>query len=206
MSTEYEQSEDAPVEDKVVELNAADEPEVAVEPEIELTPEQQLEVALAAAHAKADENWDQLLRSRAELENVRKRAARDVENARKFALEKIAGELLPVSDSLELGLEAANNESANLDSVRDGMTLIQQMLVKLMDKSGIRPVEPMGEAFNPELHQAMTMQETSEQAPNMVMAVMQKGYTLNDRLLRPAMVVVSKAPAEPAPASEEAAE
>ena len=206
MSTEHEQSEDAPVEDKVVELNAADEPEVAVEPEIELTPEQQLEVELAAAHAKADENWDQLLRSRAELENVRKRAARDVENARKFALEKIAGELLPVSDSLELGLEAANNESANLDSVRDGMTLIQQMLVKLMDKSGIRPVEPMGEAFNPELHQAMTMQETTEQAPNMVMAVMQKGYTLNDRLLRPAMVVVSKAPTEPAPASEEAAE
>lgn len=206
MSTEHEQSEDAPVEDKVVELNEAAASEEADAPEVELTPEQQLEAELAAAHAKADDNWDQLLRSRAELENVRKRAARDVENARKFALEKIAGELLPVSDSLELGLEAANQESASLESVRDGMTLIQQMLVKLMEKSGIKAVDPTGQAFDPELHQAMSMQETTEQAANTVLAVMQKGYTLNDRLLRPAMVVVAKAPAEPAPADEGEAE
>ena len=164
----------------------------------ELTLEQQLQLELEVAKAQADENWDKLLRAQAEMENIRKRAARDVENARKFALEGMAGELLPVRDSLELGMEAANNESADLQSVRDGMAMIQQMLAKLMDKSGIRLVEPTGEVFNPELHQAMSMLETAEQAPNTVLAVMQKGYTLNDRLLRPAMVVVAKAPAAPA--------
>ncbi len=161
----------------------------------ELSPEQQLQAELEAANAKVAEHWDQILRAKAELENVRKRASRDIENARKFALEGIAAELLPVRDSLELGMEAANNETADLKSVRDGMQLIQQMLAKLMEQHGIRTIEPAGEAFDPDLHQAMSMQETAEQAPNTVLAVMQKGYTLNDRLLRPAMVVVAKAPA-----------
>lgn len=163
-------------------------------------PEPSLEDELAAARTKAEENWDKYLRSQAELDNVRKRAARDVENARKYALEGIASELLPVRDSLELGLDAANQEQADLKSARDGMQLIQQMLAKLMEQYGIRPVEPAGEVFNPELHQAMSMQETADQPPNTVLAVMQKGYTLNDRLLRPAMVVVAKAP--PAAADE----
>ncbi len=161
----------------------------------ELSPEQQLQAELEAANAKVAEHWDQILRAKAELENVRKRASRDIDNARKFALEGIAAELLPVRDSLELGMEAANNETADLKSVRDGMQLIQQMLAKLMEQHGIRTIEPAGEAFDPDLHQAMSMQETAEQAPNTVLAVMQKGYTLNDRLLRPAMVVVAKAPA-----------
>jgi molecular chaperone GrpE len=169
-----------------------------VKAELDLTPEQALQAELDVANAKVAEHWDQLLRSRAELENVRKRAARDAENARKFALEGIAAELLPVRDSLELGLDAANSDAADLQSVRDGMQLIQQMLAKLMEQYGIRAVEPVGEVFNPELHQAMSMQETADQAPNTVLAVMQKGYTLNERLLRPAMVVVAKAASAPA--------
>lgn len=168
--------------------------------EVELTAEQQqiadLQAELAAVQAKADENWDKLLRAQAEMENIRKRSSRDVENARKYALEGIASELLPVRDSLELGLDSVNQEGAELQSARDGMHLIQQMLAKLMEQYGIKPVEPAGESFDPELHQAMSMQETAEQAPNTVLSVMQKGYTLNDRLLRPAMVVVAKAPAE----------
>lgn len=201
MSTKHEEQveevTDKPVESAAQDTAGAD--VTANEAEAgqgqELSPEQQLQAELEAANAKVAEHWDQILRAKAELENVRKRASRDIDNARKFALEGIAAELLPVRDSLELGMEAANNETADLKSVRDGMQLIQQMLAKLMEQHGIRTIEPAGEAFDPDLHQAMSMQETAEQAPNTVLAVMQKGYTLNDRLLRPAMVVVAKAPA-----------
>ena len=162
----------------------------------ELTEQQRLQAELEAVQAKADENWDKLLRSQAELDNVRKRAQRDIENARKYALEGIANELLPVRDSLELGLDAINKEDATVQSAKDGLQLIHQMLAKLMEQHGISAVDPAGEAFNPEKHQAMSMQETTEQPANTVLSVMQKGYTLNDRLLRPAMVVVAKAPTQ----------
>lgn len=164
--------------------------------ETALSPEEALQQALEEANAKAAEHWDKLLRSQAELENVRKRAQRDVDNARKFALEGIASELLPVHDSLELGLASLQQEDTDIQVARDGMQLIQQMLAKLMQQHGIKPIDPAGETFNPELHQAMSMQETGDHPANTVISVMQKGYTLNDRLLRPAMVVVAKAPAE----------
>lgn len=153
---------------------------------------EELALMLEEARNKAAENWEHVLRVQAELENSRRRLQRDVENAHKYALEKFALELLPVKDSLEMGLDAANGEDANLEKLREGTELTLKMLGNAMEKFGIREVNPVGESFNPELHQAMTMQESDEHEPNTVIAVMQKGYTLNDRLIRPAMVVVRK--------------
>jgi len=157
---------------------------------------EELTLLLEDARAKADEHWDQVLRTNAELENLRRRARQDVENAHKYALEKFAQELLPVKDSLEMGLAAASDEteaSEALKQLREGTELTLKMLTAAMEKSGIKEIDPLGEAFDPERHQAMSMQESDEHAPNTVIAVMQKGYLLNDRLIRPAMVVVSKA-------------
>ena len=150
--------------------------------------------ALEQARAKADENWDLALRTKAEMENLRKRTERELENAHKYALEKFAGELLPVRDSLEMGIQAASDAEAA--QLREGSELTLKMLAQVMDKFGIQTIDPVGEKFDPELHQAMSMQETADVAPKTVVAVMQKGYTLNDRLLRPAMVMVAKAPAD----------
>lgn len=156
---------------------------------------EELTLLLEDARSKADEHWDQLLRVKADMENVRRRAKQDVENAHKFALEKFALELLPVRDSLEMGLAAAdagdNNEAS--DRLREGTELTLKMLVAAMEKFGIEAINPTGETFDPALHQAMSMQESADHKPNTVMAVMQKGYQLNERLIRPAMVVVSKA-------------
>lgn len=150
---------------------------------------QDIQAELAAALEKADENWQRYLRSQAEIENVRKRAEKDLENAHKFGMEKFASELLTVKDSLELGLSV---EDADADKLREGTELTLKMLTQLMEKFNITTVDPMGENFDPNLHQAMTMQETAEHQPNTVIAVMQKGYLLNERLMRPAMVVVAK--------------
>lgn len=149
---------------------------------------------LEEAQAQAQENWDKLLRVQAEMDNLRKRTVRDVENAHRFALEKFAAELLAVRDSLEMGLDAARGET-DVDRIREGTELTLKMLVQVMEKFGIQQIDPQGERFDPDRHQAMSMQPNAEMEPNTVMTVMQKGYLLNDRLLRPAMVVVSKAAA-----------
>jgi len=153
---------------------------------------------LEDARSKADEHWDLYLRTKADVENMRRRAERDVQNAHKFGSEKLIGDLLPVLDSLELGMTSVNLEGADeaVAKLHEGMELTAKMLLSVLEKSGIVAVNPMGEAFNPEFHQAMSMQETPDAAPNTVLVVMQKGYTLNERLVRPAMVVVSKAPAK----------
>jgi molecular chaperone GrpE len=157
-----------------------------------------LPALLEDARAKADEHWNQLLRTQAELENVRRRAERDVQNAHKYGLEKFASELLPVLDSMEMGLAAiggidsADETTANLI---EGMELTLKMFRDAVARFGITSLDPVGEAFNPEFHQAMSMVESADAAPNTVLDVMQKGYLLNERLIRPAMVVVAKAPA-----------
>ena len=145
-----------------------------------------------ALQALANANWDKYLRTAAELENMRKRAARDMENARKFALERFATELLAVRDSLEMGLQAA--EGANAADLAEGSKATLKQLVATMERFGVREVDPQGEPFDPALHEAMTMQPTTEVEPNTVLTVFQKGYTLNGRLLRPARVVVAAAP------------
>ncbi len=155
---------------------------------------------LEDARAKADEHWDQLLRAQAELENMRRRVQRDVSNAHKFAIEKFVQELLPVKDSLEMALlaaEPAASEGEGADTGhREGIELTLKMLTAALEKSGLSEVNPLDQPFDPEFHQAMSMSETADKAPNTVLAVMQKGYLLHDRLVRPAMVVVSRAPAE----------
>jgi molecular chaperone GrpE len=153
-----------------------------------------LTLLLEDARTKADEHWNQLLLAKAETENVRRRAKQDTENAHKFALEKFALELLPVKDSLEMGLAAAEStDDKVLANLKEGTALTLKMLTSAMEKFGIEALNPMGDSFDPALHQAMTLQESADFKPNTVMAVMQKGYLLNDRLIRPAMVVVSKA-------------
>lgn len=152
-----------------------------------------LETQLADAQAKADDNLDQLMRTKAEMENIRRRSEKDVSNARKYALEKFAQELLPVIDSMEMGVAAAMDENADISKLREGTEMTLKMFESAIDKFGIKSVHPKGEAFNPEHHQAMTMIDSQEHEPNTVIDVMQKGYLLNERLVRPAMVVVSSA-------------
>ncbi|MDH5471326.1 MAG: nucleotide exchange factor GrpE [Gammaproteobacteria bacterium] len=154
-----------------------------------------LKEKLAESEKKALDNWDQLIRTKAEMDNLRRRTQRDLENAHKFAIEKFVNELLPVMDSMELGLDAAAHESSTIESLKEGTELTLNMLKNALDKFNIVAIHPHGEKFNPELHQAMSIQENAELEDNTVMAVMQKGYLLNDRLVRPAMVMVSKAPA-----------
>ena len=149
-----------------------------------------LEAQLEAAQAKASENWEHYLRAKAEMDNLRRRSVKDVENAHKYGTEKFATELLPVLDSMVMGLAT---ENASAETLREGMELTLNMLRKMMEKLGIEEIDPLNEKFDPEKHQAMSMQPNGEVEPNTVIAVMQKGYSLNDRLLRPAMVMVSKA-------------
>jgi molecular chaperone GrpE len=150
----------------------------------------QLSDRLAEYENKLGEMRDVLLRERAEIENQRKRLQRDVEQARKFANERLLGDLLPVCDSLERGMSV---ENADMNALREGMDLTMKALIKVAEGNGLKQIDPLGQPFNPELHQAMTMVDAPGKAPNTVVAVMQKGYVLNDRLLRPALVAISKA-------------
>ncbi len=153
-----------------------------------------LQEKLEKAESKAEENWNKLLRSQADQENIKRRTARDLESAHKFALEKFALELLPVKDSLELGAAAATDSDADetLKKIQDGIALTLNMLDSAFKKFKIEEVDAVGEKFNPEHHQAMSMQPSADVEPNTVLNVFQKGYLLNRRLLRPAMVVVSQ--------------
>ncbi len=149
---------------------------------------------LSEAEASAAAANDAKLRAIADLDNVRKRAEREITNASKYSAEKLLGELLGVADSLDLGLAAATKPEAQIAALVEGMKLTQKQVLSLLDKNGVKQVDPRGQPFNPELHEAVTMLPSADLPPNHVVDVMQKGYRLHDRLLRPAMVVVSKAP------------
>ena len=144
---------------------------------------------LAKAESAVAEMRDTLLRERAEIENQRRRLQRDLDQARRFANEKLLGDLLPVCDGLERGLQV---EGGDVASLRAGMDLTLKALVKVAESNGLKAVEPTGQAFNPELHQAMSLVDNSGQASGTVVSTLQKGYVLNERLLRPALVVVAK--------------
>lgn len=155
-----------------------------------------LEAELAEARARADEHWNSYLRAVAETDNLRKRAQRDVEAASRYAIERFAGELLEVRDSLELGVAAgASAEPARL---LEGMEATLRLLNRAFEKSGLGVVDPAGQPFNPEFHEAMATQPSADQPPGTVLAVVQKGYVLNGRLLRPARVLVAREPDPPA--------
>lgn len=150
--------------------------------------------ALAAAEAKAQENWNSYLRAVAEMENYRKRTEREIDNARKFAVERFAQELVTVGDALEAGINAgaANPGPALLE----GAQATLRQLHRAFDKAGIKIIDPAGQPFDPAWHEAMVAQESREQPADTVLNVIQKGYSLNGRLLRPARVIVSKTPAD----------
>ncbi|ACH65670.1 nucleotide exchange factor GrpE [Aliivibrio fischeri] len=152
----------------------------------------ELEAALLASQAQIKEQQDTVLRAKAEEQNVRRRAEEDVDKARKYALKKFAGELLPVLDNLERALENGDKENEAAKALLEGVELTLQTFVSTVEKFGLTVINPMGEAFNPELHQAIGMQASPDHESNTVMIVMQKGYTLNDQVLRPAMVMVAQ--------------
>jgi len=169
------------------ELEQAAAAETAVPTELE-----ELRQQLAESQALAAQHRDQLLRAAAELDNIRKRAARDVDQAHRYALEKFAQELLPVRDSLELA--AASAPSADVASLIAGQEATSKLLARAFEKFAIKGIEPVGEPFDPQRHEAMAMQESATAAPDSVLHVVQRGYELNGRLLRPARVIVSRAP------------
>lgn len=151
---------------------------------------QELDQQLEDAQQQVSEYQDKMLRMQAEMDNLRKRTERDVSNAHKYAVEKFANELLQVKDSLELGLNAEDIDVAKL---HEGTEMTLKILSNVFEKFSIEEVNPLGEAFDANLHEAMTMQESAEHEPNTVLTVVQKGYTLHGRLIRPAMVIVAKA-------------
>ena len=156
-----------------------------------------LQRELDQALAKADEHWKLYLGAHAEMENLRKRAEREVQNAHKFALERFFGELLPVRDSLELGLAAAS-DAVDIAKLREGVELTLRQLTTAMEKFGAREVNPLGAKFDPGQQEAMAMLPTDQAEPNTVVQVVQKGYLLNERLIRPAKVIVAQAVPRPA--------
>lgn len=197
MSEEHQKPEEeavnaaseAPEADDAVECaEAADTADVASDDD---APELSVEQLLA----EVEKNRDLALRAQAEAQNAKRRAEQDVEKARKFALERFCGELLPVADNLERALEAANRDDEAVKPIAEGVDLTLKTLLDALKKFQIEQVDPAGEPFDPQLHQAMSMVENPDAEPNTVLSVMQKGYTLNGRLVRPAMVIVSKATA-----------
>ncbi len=157
----------------------------------------ELQAQLAQAQQALHDQKEGALRALAEGENAKRRAESEIEKARKFALEKFAGDLLPVIDSLDQAVRYADPSNEALKPVLEGLELTQKTFNDTVTKHGLVVLDPQGEAFNPEQHQAMSMQESAEVPPNTVIAVVQKGYEINGRLLRPAMVMVSQAPANP---------
>ncbi|WP_020485239.1 nucleotide exchange factor GrpE [Methylomonas sp. MK1] len=157
-----------------------------------------LQEQLEQAQQQAAANLDKAIRTMAEMENLKKRVQKDLDDERKYGLAKFAKELLSVLDSLELGLQAANGDSPEIVKLREGSELTIKQFESVFAKFNIETVDPIGQVFNPELHQAMVMQPSATAQPNTVLNVFQKGYVLNGRLLRPAMVVVAKADDKPA--------
>jgi molecular chaperone GrpE len=152
---------------------------------------ERLQQALTESEQRAKSHWDQYLRAVADLDNVRKRAQRDIEAANRYGLEKFAQELLPVWDSLDLAVQNAG-KAADLRTLVQGQEATLQLLSKALQKIGVAPINPKGEPFDPARHEAMMAQESATAEPNSVLQVVQPGYELNGRLLRPARVIVSK--------------
>lgn len=151
-----------------------------------------LQRELTEAQATIKDYWEQIMRLRAEIDNHRKRAERDLENAHKYALKSFVENLLPIIDSMEMGQQAAVADNASLESIREGVDMTMRMFIQVLEKHGLEQIDPLGAAFDPEQHQAISMVENTESDSNTVVEVMQKGFALNGRLVRPAMVVVAR--------------
>jgi molecular chaperone GrpE len=194
-NTVAEEETNNPELEEVVSAEGA-ELEAAQQEEPELTEVEALQAQLESAQQALSDTKDQALRTVADAQNTKRRAEKDVENARKYALEKFAGELLVVADNLERAAEAADMDNEALKPLLEGVDLTHKSLVAALGKFNVEQVDPSGEPFDPQVHQAMSIVENPDVEPNTVLHVMQKGYTLSGRLLRPAMVTVSKAAAK----------
>ena len=175
-------------EAEVVEGDLLEEDEVDTEVSIA-----ELQKQLAQAEKKATENWDKVLRIQAEMDNLKRRTQKDLDSAHKYGLEKFAKELLNVIDSLELGIQAATSDAPEVVKLKEGSELTIKQFESVFAKFNIEAIDPTGQPFDPEFHQAMTMLPSEDAEPNTVINVFQKGYVLNGRLIRPAMVVVAQA-------------
>ncbi len=186
-----EEEEHTPTTDAGEETAAVEDvvPEHAEDIDTEAEP---LEQQLSQAQETIKDYWEQMMRLRAEIENNRKRALRDIEAAHKFAVKSFVESLLPVIDSMEMGQIASLAETATLESINEGTALTMDMFIQALEKHGLEQIDPKGEKFDPERHQAITMIEDKTVSSNSVIKVMQKGFVLNERLVRPAMVVVAK--------------
>jgi molecular chaperone GrpE len=191
-------NEQTPQHDEELKADIEVEQQDSEQKTVDLTEDQlrivELEAAVIAAETKLVEQKDSVMRAIADADNARKRAQGEIDKARKFALEKFAGELSPVADNLERALQVANPEDEAIKPIMDGVEMTLKSFFSTIEKFGMTVIDPQGQPFNPEKHQAMSMQENTELPPNTVMAVMQKGYEINGRLLRPAMVLVTRAP------------
>lgn len=156
-------------------------------------PSDDFEAQLDAARAEAKESHDRMLRMAAELDNYKKRSARDLDDMRKYATENLIRQLLTVVDNLERAIESADPENGKDQGVVDGVVMTLKEIMKILEKHHVKPIEALGEPFDPAFHQAMSQEERADQPSNTVVQEFQKGYLIHDRLLRPAMVVVSKA-------------
>ncbi|OYY73370.1 MAG: nucleotide exchange factor GrpE [Gammaproteobacteria bacterium 28-57-27] len=163
-------------------------PETA--PEASGNEEPSVHMLLEDARSKADEHWNEVLRLRADMDNLRKRTERDIDNARKYALERFMDSLLGVADSLDLGLKACM-EASEVEPLKKGTEIMYNQFFQTLERYGVKAIDPKGEPFNPDLHQAISMLP-GEVEPNTVLQVLQKGYQLNERILRPALVIVSQ--------------
>lgn len=173
---------------EIDEATAAELDELLDEP----SPVEQLAEQLASATQQSEHYRDQALRTVAEMENLRRRTEKEIQDARKFALERFAKDLLVVLDSLELGIQASSGDAEEVVKHREGIELTLKQFLSVLEKYNVRPIEALGQKFDPTLHQAVTLESTHEVEPNTVTKVFQKGYTLNERLLRPAMVVIAQ--------------
>ena len=181
-----QKSENESIEENQVDKNESD--PSADDAPVDLTPEQQIEALEIMVHQARED----VLRAKAEEQNSLRRASLDIDKARKYALESFVKELLPVVDNLERALSSIDTETGGSEAVVEGVELTLKTLLAALDKNRVQVIDPEGESFNPEQHQAMAMVENADIEPNSVIEVFQKGYELNGRLIRPAMVVVSK--------------
>ncbi len=185
------------VVDEAAEETIQETEEVEVEAEKELGPLDKLKQEVAAARNEAQKNWDLYLRERADLDNARKRHQRDREEAIRFANDRLLKEMIPVLDNLERAVDHADQDEDNDNQgLLEGVNMTINQFRKVLEDFGVKPVTALGEPFDPNLHQAMGQVESTDQAPNTVVSEFQKGYLLNDRLLRPSLVMVAKAPTE----------
>jgi molecular chaperone GrpE len=162
----------------------------------------ELQNEVAAAKAEASKNWDLYLRERADLENARKRHQREKEDAIRFANDRLLREMIPVLDNLERAVEHAGQGGMDSKGLLEGVNMTITQFRKVLEDFGVKPIKAIGDAFDPNLHQAMGQVESAEQAPNTVVTEFQRGYLLHERLLRPSLVMVAKAPADPQPGDQ----